>query len=178
MTKIKLIFQAVIRWIKIGEFKTCDVNFDFMDKELLYLHITRTLTYDNFIPTSFDNKLFYLCKTYLIQELKEDFVTFLEEEKIKDLFIQHLMSKEGTKWRENCGKIKALSFDTYLNSQLPQKYLLDAYLWARTAEGDTFWRNLNSKWFKAIEKNLNSEKYKEDTSVYNPTHNHTISSLC
>lgn len=178
MTKFELIFKAIIRWIKMGEFKTCDADFDFMDKEQLNRQITRALTYDSLIPTSFDNKLFYLCKSYLIQELKEDFVTFLEEEKIKDLFIQHLMSKEGIKWREHCGKIKVLSFDTYLNSQLPQKYLLDAYRWATTAEGDTFWRNLNSKWFKAIEKNLNSEKYKEDTSVYSPTHKYTISSLC
>ena len=179
MRKIDFIIKIVIRWIKTGKLGEYDYQLGSPNiNEIAHL-IVRIITFDAaYITNDFEKEILQLCKPYLIQELKDVFVLFLEEHNIKDEFERCYLSSAAEDWRQMCNKISTPTIDNYLAEQIPQRYLLDAFRWAGTRHGDTFWRELNGQWINVITKQLLGDDYMVGRIKFNFKPHFTTTTSC
>ncbi len=77
--------------------------------------------------------------------MKTEFLNFLREneayEKFKHNYLFGLSSKKV---------VYEYIIDDYCVVTDPKNYLVKAFLWVSSVEGDDFWRNLNNKWLEKI----------------------------
>lgn len=166
MKKIDLIIKAVLRWIKLGKFNSQKHILADWDMESLCHHITQAIIQNYKPQNSVEKTILDLCTPYLIRELKDSFVLFLETEGVRDEYEKELMSEQASRWRTCVKQINSSTFDVYLNTMRPQVYFYDAFLWAHSKRGDTFWRDLNEKWFNVIKHHFLGDEF-PPTGRYN-----------
>ena len=74
---------------------------------------------------------------------KELFKKFLKEKGVYDLYCQNFDKnyEGGTNVRKNGNKIKGIYF-----------FVVLAFLWGNTPEGDSFWKKIDDEWIEYINK--------------------------
>ena len=156
MGKITLYIKALLRWKKLGEFK--DLPLEYYDQNHFQRSVISALTEDSFRNESYE-KIMTLTQHYMAEELKNEFVQFLGTNDCYEDFCANLKNENSSLWREMCEKLNLSDIDEYLLKQSPKKYVLDAFQWTMSPQGDAKWREINNKWNNTIKEYLLGENY-------------------
>lgn len=79
-----------------------------------------------------------------IEKMKEEFYKFLVEEGVLFQFL------------ENLNRDKYKTIEDLCNSTAPSNYLMTAFSWLNTKEGQSFWSKLHYKWDNMVDE-INSK---------------------
>ena len=84
------------------------------------------------------------------------FLRFLKQNNIFHLFVHNAHNVNEKDYHYNLNDIDNIS---------PTSFIMHAFMWCKTKEGEMFWRDINIKWIKYIMEKINNENV-NDYQIY------------